>query len=54
MHTGNRWQDLLTGSFATGRTGNEVFALMRDAAAQAPFPSRVYAIEGNIKQALPE
>ena len=92
MQTGNRWQDLLTGSFATGRTGNEVFALTRDAAAKARLtasvythalgmfghapgptigmwdnqgpvavqgdwplhPSTVYAIEGNIKQALPE
>jgi len=92
MQTGNRWQDLLTGSFATGRTGNEVFALTRDAAARARLtasvythalgmfghapgptigmwdnqgpvavqgdwplhPSTVYAIEGNIKQALPE
>src|SRR4029450_11364385 len=30
---GNRWQDLLTSSFATGRTGNEVFA-RTDAAAK--------------------
>lgn len=92
MQAGNRWQDLLTASFAAGRTGNEVFVLARDAAAKAritasvythalgmfghapgptigmwdnqgPVPvqgdwplyrSTVYAIEGNIKQALPE
>jgi Xaa-Pro aminopeptidase len=92
MQAGNRWQDLLTASFAAGRTGNEVFVLARDAAAKARiaasvythalgmfghapgptigmwdnqgpvpvqgdwplYPSTVYAIEGNIKQALPE
>ena len=32
LATGNRWQDLLTGSFATGRTGNEILA--------APTPPR--------------
>lgn len=26
LATGNRWQDLLTGAFAVGRTGDEVFA----------------------------
>lgn len=26
LAVGNRWQDLLTGSFATGRTGNEILA----------------------------
>jgi len=34
LATGNRWQDILTSSFATGRTGDEVFA-RTDAAAKA-------------------
>ena len=92
MQTGNRWQDLLTNNFATGRTGNEVLTLTRAAATKARItasvyshalgmfghapgptigmwdnqgptpvqgdwpihPSTVYAIEGNIKQAVPE
>ena len=92
MQTGNRWQDLLTTHFATGRTGNEVLSLTRAAATKARitasvythalgmfghapgptigmwdnqgptpvqgdwpiYPSTVYAIEGNIKQAVPE
>ncbi len=92
MQTGNRWQDLLTSNFATGRTGNEALALTRAAAAKARisasvythalgmfghapgptigmwdnqgptpvqgdwpiYPNTVYAIEGNIKQAVPE
>jgi hypothetical protein len=92
MQTGNRWQDLLTANFATGRTGNEALALTCAAAAKARiwasvythplgmfghapgptigmwdnqgptpvqgdwpiYPSTVYAIEGNIKQAVPE
>ena len=36
--TGNRWQDLLTGEFRTGRTGNEVLA-----AAQAAIAKRASA-----------
>lgn len=92
MQTGNRWQDLLTSHFATGRTGNDVLARTRAAADKAGmissvyshplgmfghapgptigmwdnqgptavqgdwplYPSTVYAIEGNIKQAVPE
>jgi hypothetical protein len=92
MQTGNRWQDLLTSNFATGRTGNETLALTRAAADKARisasvythalgmfghapgptigmwdnqgptpvqgdwpiYPNTVYAIEGNIKQAVPE
>lgn len=92
MAKGNRWQDILTGQFATGRTGNEVLARTRAAAdkekivsstythplgfvGHAPgptigmwdnqgptpvqgdwplYPSTVYAIEGNIKHAVPE
>ena len=92
MQTGNRWQDLLTSNFATGRTGNETLSLTRAAADKARisasvythalgmfghapgptigmwdnqgptpvqgdwpiYPNTVYAIEGNIKQAVPE
>jgi len=92
MQTGNRWQDLLTSNFSTGRTGNEALALTRAAATKARiaasvythplgmfghapgptigmwdnqgstpvqgdwpiYPNTVYAIEGNIKQAVPE
>jgi hypothetical protein len=92
MQTGNRWQDLLTANFSTGRTGNAVLALTRAAADKARisasvythalgmfghapgptigmwdnqgptpvqgdwplYPNTVYAIEGNIKQAVPE
>jgi hypothetical protein len=32
LAAGNRWQDLLTGQFAVGRTGNEVLAGTRAAA----------------------
>ncbi|MDT8319413.1 MAG: M24 family metallopeptidase [Xanthomonadales bacterium] len=92
LATGNRWQDLLTGEFKTGRSGNRIFerALQasREAGIQASiythpvgmfghapgpgmgmwdkqatlpilgarrlFPNTAYAIEGNIKQAVPE
>jgi hypothetical protein len=89
---GNRWQDILTGEFASGRTGDEVFA-RTDAASkkaglrhstythavgfhghaagpsvgmwdrQGPVPvtgswpiaaNTAYAIEGNVKVAVPE
>jgi len=40
--TGNRWQDLLTGAFAVGRTGNEVLALTQAAAAREGINSRTY------------
>jgi hypothetical protein len=92
LAAGNRWQDLLTGEFRVGRSGNEIFAAL-DAAArregiahstyshpigfhghaagtsigmwdnQGPVPvtgewpmaaSTAYAIEGNVKVALPE
>jgi Metallopeptidase family M24 len=90
--TGNRWQDMLTGSYRTGRTGNEVLALTQAAAAKAGithsvyshplgffghapgptigmwdnqgptpvqgdwpvYPNTGYAIEGNVKQQVPE
>ncbi|WP_228517788.1 M24 family metallopeptidase [Aliidiomarina indica] len=92
LRTGNRWQDILTGEFVTGRTGNEIlFATHEKAEAEgilsstythpigfyghAPgptigmwdnqgatpvqgdwrlYPNTAYAIEGNIKQAVPE
>ncbi|MEO3865204.1 M24 family metallopeptidase [Rheinheimera fenheensis] len=92
LATGNRWQDLLTGQFKTGRTGNEVLDATHKMAAKAkinhstythalgfvghapgptigmwdnqgPTPvqgdwplyaNTAYAIEGNIKQAVPE
>ena len=92
MLEGNRWQDLLTSNFVTGRTGNDILArTLADARKagirasvythplgmfghapgptigmwdnQGPtavqgdwplYPNTVYAIEGNIKYALPE
>lgn len=90
--TGNRWQDILTNEFKTGRTGNEILAATRAESErqgivsstythpigfyghgpgptigmwdnQGPtavngdwplYPNTAYAIEGNIKQPLPE
>ncbi|NBX57045.1 MAG: M24 family metallopeptidase [Gammaproteobacteria bacterium] len=43
MQTGNRWQDLLTNNFATGRTGNEVLTLTRAAATKARITASVYS-----------
>jgi hypothetical protein len=92
LAVGNRWQDLLTGNFVTGRTGNEILRRtiadneaegidsntythpigifghapgptigMWDNQGDTPvrgdwelFPSTAYAIEGNIKTAVPE
>lgn len=92
MRTGNRWQDLLTSNFVTGRTGNEILARTLEAARKAGIqssvythplgmfghapgptigmwdnqgptpvqgdwplhPDTVYAIEGNVKVAVPE
>lgn len=92
LATGNRWQDLLTREFVTGRSGNEILAATRAASQKegiasstythplgyfghAPgptigmwdnqnatpftgdwklFPSTAYAIEGNVKVAVPE
>ena len=89
---GNRWQDLLTGEFVTGRTGNEILAAalekiatekisasvythplgyfghapgptigMWDNQGDTPvqgdwplFSSTAYAIEGNVKVAMPD
>lgn len=92
LATGNRWQDLLTSEFVTGRTGNEILAATRTASQkegihsttythplgffghaagptigmwdnQGPTPIQgdwklrpdtAYAIEGNVKVAVPE
>lgn len=92
LATGNRWQDILTGNFVTGRTGNEILAATRATAEkenilhstythplgffghaagptigmwdnQGPtpilgewklHPNTAYAIEGNVKVAVPE
>ena len=40
---GNRWQDLLTGEFRAGRTGNEVLAAARGAAEAADIAGSVYS-----------
>lgn len=42
LKIGNRWQDLLTGEFKTGRTGNEILAAARAAAAAEGIVSSVY------------
>jgi hypothetical protein len=92
LAAGNRWQDLLTANFASGRTGNEVLAHTRRDSERAGLvsstyshpvgffghapgptigmwddqdgtpiqgdwplhPMTVYAIEGNVKAAVPE
>ena len=42
MTAGNRWQDLLTTAFVTGRTGNEILAAARQAADEAGIVAQVY------------
>ena len=42
LATGNRWQDLLTGNFTTGRTGNQVLKETRREAEQAGIVSATY------------
>ena len=42
LQTGNRWQDLLTAAFVTGRTGNEILAAAREAAAAESIHGNVY------------
>lgn len=39
---GNRWQDLLTAEFETGRTGNEILAAAREASERAGILSSIY------------
>lgn len=92
LATGNRWQDILTGNFVTGRTGNEILAATRTQSSKENIasqtythplgffghaagptigmwdnqngtailgdwklsPNTAYAIEGNVKVAVPE
>jgi hypothetical protein len=92
LSIGNRWQDILTANFVSGRTGNEILAATRNASqaesilsstythplgfhghAAGPtigmwdnqgatriqgdwklHPNTAYAIEGNVKAAVPE
>jgi hypothetical protein len=42
LATGNRWQDLLTGKFVTGRSGNEILAATRAAAEAEGIVSSTY------------
>ena len=42
MAVGNAWQDLLTGEFRSGRTGNEILAAARARAAEAGIDASVY------------
>lgn len=42
LATGNRWQDLLTREFVTGRTGNEILAATRAASAKEGIHSTTY------------
>lgn len=42
LEVGNHWQDLLTGAFVTGRTGNEILAEARRLAADEGIVSSVY------------
>ncbi len=41
--TGNRWQDLLTSEFRTGRSGNEVLAAAQAASAKENIRSSIYS-----------
>lgn len=43
LEEGNRWQDLLTDEFQTGRTGNEILAAARAGAEQAGIAVSVYS-----------
>lgn len=42
LATGNRWQDLLTAEFVTGRSGNEILERTRAAARKAGIVSNTY------------
>jgi hypothetical protein len=42
LAVGNRWQDLLTGAFVTGRSGNEILAATRSAAESEKILSTTY------------
>ena len=43
LESGNRWQDLLTAEFRTGRAGNEVLAAVRKAAEREGIVSSTYS-----------
>lgn len=43
MAEGNRWQDLLTGEFETGRAGNEILAAALAVAAAAGLEASIYS-----------
>jgi len=43
MHVGNRWQDILTQAFVTGRTGNEVLIKAQQALAAAGITHAIYS-----------
>lgn len=43
LAVGNRWQDLLTGEFVTGRTGNEILAATRQAAEREGIVASIYS-----------
>ena len=42
LKTGNRWQDVLTGAFVTGRTGNEILATAKEATERAGIVASIY------------
>jgi hypothetical protein len=42
LQAGNRWQDLLTGNFAVGRTGNAILASTLEVAGKAGLRASVY------------
>lgn len=42
LATGNRWQDLLTSEFVTGRAGNEILAAARAASEKAGIRATIY------------
>jgi Xaa-Pro aminopeptidase len=42
LDTGNRWQDLLTAAFVTGRTGNQILSAARQAADHEQIHGNVY------------
>ena len=42
LATGNRWQDILTSNFVTGRTGNEILAATRATSKQENIDSTTY------------
>jgi len=42
LATGNRWQDILTGHFETGRTGNQILAATREQATREGITCSVY------------